>query len=249
MSWLFSQALVAAYSHHTFLDGEPCAQLSVMPTPHPFWRNDKTTDICRLSRSGVTYVVLTEDRGKELLTSFLEGFPVRTSVSPETVMDLTESDQGSGRNMPALLARYSQSSHTLKTAQCSLFEGSTESFATLPRSGSMRSGAVYQQANLAPITNAIASGFWPTPAATDFKGSPTLERVRERQAESQRGVRLPEQLARDGDVGPMNPDWEEWLMGWPIGWTALKPLETDRFHEWQQAHFYSLPTDLDVDAA
>ena len=29
------------------------------------------------------------------------------------------------------------------------------------------------------------------------------------------------------------PDvWVEWLMGWPLGWTDLKPLETDRFRQW-----------------
>ena len=24
----------------------------------------------------------------------------------------------------------------------------------------------------------------------------------------------------------LNPDWVEWLMGWPIGWTSMNPLET-----------------------
>ncbi len=32
--------------------------------------------------------------------------------------------------------------------------------------------------------------------------------------------------------GLLNPEWVEWLMGWPLGWTALEPLETDRFHYW-----------------
>lgn len=27
-------------------------------------------------------------------------------------------------------------------------------------------------------------------------------------------------------VGPLNPEWIEWLMGYPIGWTAPKDLET-----------------------
>lgn len=36
--------------------------------------------------------------------------------------------------------------------------------------------------------------------------------------------------------GALNPDWVEWLMGWPIGWTALKPLETDKFQLWRQQH-------------
>ena len=29
-----------------------------------------------------------------------------------------------------------------------------------------------------------------------------------------------------GRIGPTNPEWVEWLMGYPIGWTELNPLET-----------------------
>lgn len=39
-----------------------------------------------------------------------------------------------------------------------------------------------------------------------------------------------------GNGGQLNPPWVEWLMGWPIGWTALQPLETDKFRQWQQQH-------------
>ncbi|MNP65584.1 hypothetical protein D3C76_1611870 [compost metagenome] len=41
-------------------------------------------------------------------------------------------------------------------------------------------------------------------------------------------------MALDG--GQLNPEWVEWLMGWPIGWTDLRPLAMDRFHLWQQQH-------------
>lgn len=43
-----------------------------------------------------------------------------------------------------------------------------------------------------------------------------------------------------GDTTPqtktarLNPYWVEWLMGWPIGWTDLKPLATDKFRSWRQ---------------
>lgn len=36
--------------------------------------------------------------------------------------------------------------------------------------------------------------------------------------------------------GSLNPDWLEWLMGWPIEWTALKPLEMAKFRLWLQQH-------------
>jgi len=36
--------------------------------------------------------------------------------------------------------------------------------------------------------------------------------------------------------GQLNPDWVEWLMGWPIGLTDLKPLAMDRFRLWLRLH-------------
>lgn len=35
--------------------------------------------------------------------------------------------------------------------------------------------------------------------------------------------------------GPWIP-FREWMMGWPIGWTDLRPLGTDRFQEWRDWH-------------
>ena len=34
----------------------------------------------------------------------------------------------------------------------------------------------------------------------------------------------------------LNPFWVEWLMGWPLGWTDLKPLGMDKFRQWLQQH-------------
>ncbi len=36
--------------------------------------------------------------------------------------------------------------------------------------------------------------------------------------------------------GQLNPTWVEWLMGWPLGWSELKPLEMDKFRSWRQQH-------------
>jgi hypothetical protein len=43
--------------------------------------------------------------------------------------------------------------------------------------------------------------------------------------------------------GKLNPMWVEWLMGWPLGWTDLKPLETDKYHFVQQQPGTSLKED------
>ena len=33
--------------------------------------------------------------------------------------------------------------------------------------------------------------------------------------------------------GALSPNWVEWLMGQPIGWTSLDPLPAADFAEWQ----------------
>lgn len=48
--------------------------------------------------------------------------------------------------------------------------------------------------------------------------------------------------------GQLNPRWVEWLMGWPIGWTSLEPLATDKYQEWQLAHGECLSDNQGVNA-
>ncbi|MCB1717821.1 MAG: hypothetical protein KDK05_22065, partial [Candidatus Competibacteraceae bacterium] len=30
----------------------------------------------------------------------------------------------------------------------------------------------------------------------------------------------------------LNPDWVEWLIGWPVGWTSLEPLPQSAVDDW-----------------
>ena len=64
----------------------------------------------------------------------------------------------------------------------------------------------------------------PTPTATANMLSPSMQKW-----ESHKNL--------EGSVGgSLNPAWVEWLMGWPIGWTDLQPLATDRFPQWLRLH-------------
>lgn len=36
--------------------------------------------------------------------------------------------------------------------------------------------------------------------------------------------------------GSLNPEWTEWFMGWPTGWTDLAPLGMDRLQQWFDSH-------------
>jgi hypothetical protein len=72
---------------------------------------------------------------------------------------------------------------------------------------------------------------WATPTGNDAKNS-TLP------PSQIKHDNIPGDLLRRGEKpgGQLNPTWVEWLMGWPLGWTDLKPLETDKFRQWQNSH-------------
>lgn len=144
MSWLFSQALVEACSGGRSSDGEPSAPLSVMPTPHKFWRNDKTIEPSELSRFGLTCEVLTAARGKALLTSFLAGFRAKTSASPAMAPESAATGRDCGGTSRESLAKFDRVSLSWRTAQHSLFGGSVEFSETWPKWGMTRGGAAYR---------------------------------------------------------------------------------------------------------
>lgn len=297
MSWLFSRALVAEYSAATCSDGAPSAPLSVMPTPHRFWRNDKTIEPSQLSRFGLTCAVLTAGHGAALLTWYQAGFPVRTSQPLELAPALTGADQVCGVKWHESSVRYDLGACCWKTHRCLWDEVLPWSSVTLPDWGMTRTGVVFQRLTSARLTNATESGLWPTPtvhgnhnqpgssenagwglsSAAKQWASPSHRPHTRRRRSSATAHTWPTPVAsmskgsspraltrRSGasrardrldhavmasDHGHLNPTWVEWLMGWPIGWTDLKPLAMDKFLEWQQQHSICYTGKHDKEAA
>jgi len=79
--------------------------------------------------------------------------------------------------------------------------------------------------NLAGFAQKYPSrNMWGTPKAQDS-----------RHALRDRGKgNLGEQVSGLHNGGKLNPTWTEWLMGWPLEWTDLKPLVMDKSHSVQQ---------------
>jgi hypothetical protein len=76
---------------------------------------------------------------------------------------------------------------------------------------------------------------FPTPQASDYRdrgnmSNPSIQR------RAEKGKQLNLSMVAHPTSGQLNPTWVEWLMGWPLGWTDLKPLETDKSHCVQQQH-------------
>jgi hypothetical protein len=241
MSWLFSRALVEAFSEASCSDGELSAQLSVMPTAHPFWHKDKPMELSSRFPSGQTLNLLTADRGEELLTSYLAAFPVPTSVRQAVELESTDWKAAYGEKWPGSWARFDRATSSWRTRQRSL-AGDWEEFSeTWPRSGSMRNGMCFQRPTLAPTICGNESGLLPTPRASD--GMKHRIRPASVVRASKRGhagrledwVSLKEEITKNQCVY-LNPGWLESLMKWPIEWSALTPLETDKFQEWLQQH-------------
>jgi hypothetical protein len=170
MSWLFSQALVAASSAATCSDGAPSAPLNVTPTPLRSWLKGKTTAPFTLSLSGTTFAPLTADHGEAVLTSYLEAFPVRTSALPEAAPGYPASGRDFGANSPASFARWDRATSSWRTPQPSLFADLTSSSVTWPRWGTMRSGVCSERTTWAPRISASGCGSsvsYPTPCTID----------------------------------------------------------------------------------
>lgn len=178
MSWLYSAALVEAYSGASSLDGKPSAQLNVMHTQRPFLHNGKTMDFSSLSRYGVTSKPLTLVHGEELLKLYLAGFHAKTSRSSGKVTVSKENAPGYGLKWRELQVAFDRDSYSWKTRQLLLDGGSEGYLETFPSWGTMRSGELLER--MTPVFPIVASesGFWATPSARDWKDTPGMSKER-----------------------------------------------------------------------
>jgi len=85
------------------------------------------------------------------------------------------------------------------------------------------------------LMESVVKKMFPTPQASDNRdrGNMSNPSIQRRIA---KGKQIMLSQSVDQNSGQLNPPWVEWLMGWPIGWTDLKPLEMDKSHFVQQQH-------------
>lgn len=77
----------------------------------------------------------------------------------------------------------------------------------------------------------IAVRMWPTPTAGDSRGSGSRNTAN---SKARPGISLTDAVRGDGgkgrrnspSIGALNPNWVDWLMGYPAGWTDLGASET-----------------------
>ena len=323
MSYIFSRALVEAYLEASCSDSAPFALSNLNPIPQAYCSPDRMTAYSRLSRFGMTYAPLTDDRGAALLTWYLEASRARTFQPQEKAPALTAPAPASGGKCTELSMKYDRNSHSWKTHLCLWDEDLPESSVILPKSGTMRNGLCWERTMWEPRTSESASGYlvwietptasgkkrsekfrvgnklpnpyefvemFPSPLASDHKrrgpnsrqqglsefvrmfptptascGGKEINRAtgkklitvvsqfptprtkgmcggsgafQKMKALETQGIISSEERRQmtAGSGGQLNPTWVEWLMGWPLEWTALKPLATAKFLQWRQLH-------------
>ena len=240
MSWLFSQALVEAFSAATCSDGAPSAPSNTTPTPQAYLSPDRMKAFSRLSQFGMTFAPLTAALGEAVSMWCREDSRARTSARPEPVSGLLAKRADSGARWPGSLARYNRDSSLWRTHQLSLLEAEPTLLATLPRWGMTQDGELWALPTSAPRTSASACGSWPTLSANEARNGwqDRTDAIRGKQ-ESLTTV-LQRQMGRRPRApwagGHLSPMWAEWFMGFPEGWTDLGASVMPKYLSWLRSH-------------
>jgi len=218
-----------------FSDTPQFALWNLNPTAEKSYSKDNETASCQSSQSGMMSQPSTANLGAEKSMSSAEDSLAKT-LALETAMEpgSKENEADCGKKWQGSLAKYDLDTALWKTHQCLLFEDSTESLVIFPQWGIMLNGELWELAMSEGITNDYECGLlqtYPTPCAK-------VTSPRGKAAQARKGN--PMDTLPNVVGGVPHPHLSEWLMGWPIGWTDLKPLEMDKFHLWLQQHGESL---------
>jgi hypothetical protein len=142
---------------------------------------------------------------------------------------LTGTEAECGVKWRGSFTRYSQDSCSWKTHQCSLLGDLEEFSETWPQWGLMRDGECWEQRTLEQTIRGTESGFvgqtFPTPDASCGQRGTQPHWTPKRKSGHQAQYTI-NQAVRDLDQssgGKLNPVWLEWVMGWPLRWTDLRP--------------------------
>jgi hypothetical protein len=233
MSWHYLAEQEGESLQDICLGGEPCVPLKSKITHGVFCSNGKLTATYLDSLSGMTFAPSMDTPGKGKSMSSVGASPARISALQAKEQELKEKDQDSGEKWPESLAKFDPGSSSWRIAQCSLFEEQPELLETWPKWATWDLTHVWEQNISGESTPEIDCGSWrpllkiPTPCAGTKSWGGTFQEV----GGSQNVLRRT-WLGRQ----TVNPGFWEDIMGWPIGWTDLKPLEMDKFQRWLHSH-------------
>ena len=222
MSYTYLQEQGEESSAECFSD-IPASVLSRLNLTHAaFYSNGKLTESYLASLSGMTCEPSTENPGAARSMSSAGDSPVPTLVVPISEVKVQkENTADCGPRWQESFARFDPATSSWKTAQCSLFGGLEPYSETWPQWGIMLHGECLELTMQDSTIDEKGCGLLPTPLTNPSKRK-LDENGHSVSAKGERyGISL-FQLAK----GQPSPMFQECLMDWPAGWTAIEPLAT-----------------------
>lgn len=218
MSWHFSQALAEAYWAARSLGGKQSVPLKSTGTDGAYSWHDKTTARCRYSQFGTTSGHSTALNGADVLMWYLAVSPARPI--PRQLEAVTRR-MIFGRKCGESWQRQLPGTYLQRTLHA---RPSTRLPTTWTRWVTRPDAFPFPRQTWVVITFGSGIGFVHTPTETANLTAPSMLK------------KWPSCRAFLRVFGPPSPESFEYLMGWPIGWSDLAPLATDKYRSWLQRH-------------
>ena len=231
MSWHCSLELVEEFSQAKVWVTGSCARWKKIRIAERSLCGGKKTNASQSFPSGTMSTPSTGTPGMALSMSFLLDFHAKASPLQESSLEQT-TPETNGLQQQGSSEKYVQAELFSKTYQES--ESTSESWPeTLPIWGMIVNGELLplEKPELDILGN--DGGAWPTPNAHE----PRLG-YQDRSKGKKGSQKSLTTIVVDNNGGPekgtrLNPDWVEWLMGWPIGWTSLNFINIDNKGWWR----------------
>jgi hypothetical protein len=221
-------------SAESFSDIPAFVLLRLNLTAEKSFSNDSGMASCQSSQSGMMCEHLMENHGEEKLMSCAEGSRAKTLASPPTrEQELPASEAGCGVKCSEWFAKLDLDSHLWKTPQLCLFVESKPCLVIWPKWGMMLGGECFPLPTLEHDTSVKGYGLrHPTPTKRDYKGASDGQQ----EDFSRWTTWLHREFFHSTKSSYPHPNCSEMVMGFPIMWTALKPLGMDKFQQWLDLH-------------
>ena len=229
MSWHYLLEQEEESSEDICWDGEQFVPSKSKTTLGEYCLPDNETESFLDSRSGMTSEPLMDVLGKGESMSSRGGSPAKTSVRQVRVQDLPESVRDFGSRCSELLAKLGLALSSRKTVRSCVPVALAPSSKDLPAWGMTAHGVCWELGTSVRLMEEIEFGYLPTPSGTRSGKNHVIGRLDEWGGSSN--------PFRGTSLGPVRcPDFEEWMIGWPVRWTVPTAFGMDKFQQWQQQH-------------
>lgn len=178
----------------------------------------------------MTTLERSENRTCQNATLFAVDSPARIYPTPGKGLASTPNAADCGANITASFVNFDPITCLWKTSQLCLDGGFQEFSETWPQAGMMRSGQCFLRAPWVRHTCEKGCSLWLTPTVFDSDKRPnsapnnTLSFMVRFKTDNR--ARIGGEIPNPIDEMHLNPNFTEWLMGFPIGWTELRDAET-----------------------